>query len=153
MPMSRRCAGRRSMRLSPNRIAPPSSSQKPAIMRSRVVLPQPEGPNRVKNSPSPTSRSTPSTARTLPKLRLAPAIVMPATLAGVLQDVLDALERLGALLRPAFLVVLREFHRRHRRHAARQLAEIDVAARRPPEGRLEDGLAHVLAVDEVDEGP
>ena len=41
-----RCAGRRSGS------APLSSSQKPATMRSSVVLPQPEGPSSVKNSPS-----------------------------------------------------------------------------------------------------
>ena len=51
-PAAGRCAA------SPKRISPSSSSQKPAIMRSSVVLPQPDGPSSVKNSPSPTSRST-----------------------------------------------------------------------------------------------
>ena len=31
---------------------PPSGRSKPAIMRSSVVLPQPDGPSRVKNSPA-----------------------------------------------------------------------------------------------------
>ena len=39
---------------------------KPAIRRSVVVLPEPEGPSIVKNSPAGTSRSTPSTATTSP---------------------------------------------------------------------------------------
>ena len=80
MPMSRVCAGSLSMRLVPNRISPASSSQKPAIMRSSVVLPQPDGPSRVKNSPSPTVRFTPSTARTDPNERAAPSMTMPVTL-------------------------------------------------------------------------
>src|SRR5215831_19376804 len=138
MPMSRRCAGNWSMRRLPNRICPSSSSQKPAIMRNKVVLPQPDGPSSVKNSPSPTSRSTWSTARTLSKLRDAPEMTMPATLAAVLEDVLDLLERLGALVRPACLVVFDQLDLRHRRHAARQLGEIDVAPRRASERRLQD---------------
>src|SRR5215470_14725523 len=149
MPISRRWAGSLSMRRSPKRISPASSSQNPAIMRRRVVLPQPDGPSRVKNSPSATSRSTPSTARTLPKLRDAPVILMPATLAAVLDDVLDLLEGLGALLGPAFLVVLGELDRRHRRHAARQLGEVDVAAGRAAVSRLQDHLTRGLGVDEV----
>ena len=42
-------------------------SAKPATMRSSVVLPQPEGPSSVKNSPSRISSETSSTARTVPK--------------------------------------------------------------------------------------
>ena len=45
---------------------PPVGTSKPASMRSKVVLPQPEGPSSAKNSPRPTSRSTPSTAFTVP---------------------------------------------------------------------------------------
>ena len=36
----------------PSRMRPPVGSSSPAIMRSVVVLPQPEGPSRQKNSPS-----------------------------------------------------------------------------------------------------
>src|SRR4051794_33112726 len=39
----------------------------PAIIRSTVVFPDPDGPSMEKNSPSAISRSTPSTARTDPK--------------------------------------------------------------------------------------
>src|SRR5882724_10854919 len=50
-----------------NSIAPVSGFSKPAIMRRVVVLPQPEGPNRPKNSPCSTSRETSATARVAPK--------------------------------------------------------------------------------------
>ena len=42
----------------------------PASMRSSVVLPEPDGPTTVKNSPSRTSRSTRSTAASSPNVRL-----------------------------------------------------------------------------------
>ena len=45
-----------------SRIAPESGCSKPAISRSVVVLPQPDGPSIVKNSPPGISRSMPSTA-------------------------------------------------------------------------------------------
>src|SRR6185436_9185847 len=46
---------------------PSSGVSKPAIMRNRVVLPQPEPPSRANSSPCAISRSTPSTAATAPK--------------------------------------------------------------------------------------
>src|SRR3990172_755980 len=51
----------------PMRISPSVGGSNPAIMRSKVVLPQPEGPKRTRNSPSLVDRSTPSTAQTSPK--------------------------------------------------------------------------------------
>ena len=42
---------------------PDSGTRKPAIRRSRVVLPQPEGPSTVVNDPCGTWRVTSSTAR------------------------------------------------------------------------------------------
>ena len=45
---------------------PASGRSKPAISRRVVVLPEPDGPSMVKNSPAASSRSTPSTARTSP---------------------------------------------------------------------------------------
>src|SRR5579871_5299254 len=45
---------------------PESGCSNPAITRRVVVLPEPEGPSSVKNSPSPTWRSTSRTARTSP---------------------------------------------------------------------------------------
>lgn len=47
-------------------IKPLVGSSKPAIIRSVVVLPEPEGPSIVKNSPGATSRSIPATATTSP---------------------------------------------------------------------------------------
>jgi hypothetical protein len=43
-------------------ISPPEMSSSPAIMRSVVDLPQPEGPTRTTNSPSLISRLMPFTA-------------------------------------------------------------------------------------------
>src|SRR5207237_6470076 len=42
-------------------------SSSPATMRSSVDLPQPDGPTRTRNSPSPISSETSSTATTPPK--------------------------------------------------------------------------------------
>src|SRR5215831_5747422 len=50
----------------PMRIWPPLGGSSPAIIRSSVVLPHPDGPSRTRNSPSRVTRSTPSTARTSP---------------------------------------------------------------------------------------
>jgi len=51
-----------SMRTPPIRISPDVGRSSPAIMRSRVVFPQPEGPSKTKNSPSRIDKLTPSTA-------------------------------------------------------------------------------------------
>src|SRR5437867_12979817 len=52
------------------RIGPEIGSSSPAISRTSVVSPQPNGPRRTRNSPSWVARSTPSTARTSPKCLL-----------------------------------------------------------------------------------
>src|SRR5439155_496506 len=49
-------------------IRPSSGRSKPAISRRVVVLPEPEGPSIVKNSPRAMSRSIPSTATTSPNV-------------------------------------------------------------------------------------
>src|SRR3712207_269321 len=49
------------------KISPEEGNSKPPIMRRVVVLPQPEGPSNVRNSPWRTSREIPSTAWTSPK--------------------------------------------------------------------------------------
>ena len=49
-----------------------SGAMKPATMRRVVVLPHPEGPSSVTNSPSPTSRSMLSTAVKAPYFRVSP---------------------------------------------------------------------------------
>src|SRR5215469_6356267 len=55
---------------SPIEMRPPEFCSSPATMRSVVVLPQPEGPSSVTNSPSFTLRSMPLTATNSPKFRL-----------------------------------------------------------------------------------
>ena len=63
---------------------PAVGSVKPPIMRRQVVLPEPEGPSSVKNSPEAIVRSTPSTARTadapLPKTQLTCSSVTAAVI-------------------------------------------------------------------------
>ncbi|MNT91081.1 hypothetical protein D3C72_2321210 [compost metagenome] len=45
--------------LPPMEISPPVIGSSPAIIRSRVDLPQPDGPTKTTNSPDLMSRSTP----------------------------------------------------------------------------------------------
>src|SRR6201994_1170645 len=51
-------------------IRPPVFCSRPATIRNVVVLPHPDGPSNVTNSPSFTRRSTPLTATKSPKFRL-----------------------------------------------------------------------------------
>src|SRR5215212_6093614 len=71
----RRCGGTPVMSWPSIRMRPVSGVSKPAIMRSRVVLPQPEPPKRANSSPRWMSRSTPSTAAIAPKRLLTPAML------------------------------------------------------------------------------
>ena len=52
--------------LPPIRISPDVGRSSPAIARSVVVLPHPEGPSSVRCSPAPTVNVTPRTAATAP---------------------------------------------------------------------------------------
>ncbi len=66
MAMSR-CFGAMSLTTRvPIAISPPLISSSPAIMRSSVDLPQPDGPTRTQNSPSSILMSTPWTTSRLP---------------------------------------------------------------------------------------
>src|SRR6185436_93599 len=65
---ARRGAGRRVMSSPAKRMLPPSGSSMPASWPMSVVLPAPFGPMMASVSPSRTSRSTPSVARSAPKL-------------------------------------------------------------------------------------
>src|SRR5215831_13544981 len=68
------------MSLPARRIAPPSWRSNPAISRSVVVFPDPEGPSRVKKLPVGTSKSTPATASTEPyALRRSPTSTSAAS--------------------------------------------------------------------------
>ena len=51
---------------SPIRMRPPSAVSRPAMRRSVVDLPQPEGPSSTLSVPSPSANEMPSTARTWP---------------------------------------------------------------------------------------
>src|SRR4051812_5420299 len=75
----------------PSRIRPASGRSNPAISRSVVVFPEPEGPRSVKNSPSPTRRSTSCTATTAPYVFRIPSTATSASKA-LLQDVQSARE-------------------------------------------------------------
>ena len=57
-----------------SRMRPASGVSKPAITRSSVVLPQPDGPSSAKNSPSLISSETPSTAVTRAERLVTPSI-------------------------------------------------------------------------------
>ena len=58
MAMSRSIGGTSLTTVSPIRISPELTASRPAIMRSVVVLPQPEGPTKTMNSLSRMCRST-----------------------------------------------------------------------------------------------
>src|SRR3954453_16107313 len=59
----------------PSRVTRPASGRSnPATIRSRVVLPQPDGPSSETSSPAATARSTPSSTVAAPKRFAAPAI-------------------------------------------------------------------------------
>ena len=66
MAMSRSFGGTSLTTLSPIVTVPALISSSPAIMRSAVDLPQPDGPTRTMNSPSVMSRLNSSTALTPP---------------------------------------------------------------------------------------
>src|SRR3954453_18514179 len=78
---------------SPMRMSPRSTSSSPASIRRLVDLPQPDGPTRTRNSPSPISKCSESTAgRGLPgKIRLAWSKVTVAMMD--LLSLLDGAER------------------------------------------------------------
>ena len=65
MPTSRRYGGTRRISCPAISIEPSSWVTNPAIIRRVVVLPEPDGPSSVMNSPRRTSRSMPSTAGTV----------------------------------------------------------------------------------------
>src|SRR5919106_2450739 len=65
---SPRCAAPSSLTRRPSiRISPDEMSSSPAIIRSRVDLPQPDGPTNTQNSPCSARRSTPWTTSASPK--------------------------------------------------------------------------------------
>src|SRR2546429_3894404 len=86
----------------PMKIPPAVGRSSPAIIRSRVVFPEPEEPSSTRNSPSRIERSTPSTACRSPNCFLKFRISMPATdgaLAPRLPAVRGRVGRLGEVYR------------------------------------------------------
>ena len=72
--LTSRLYGGRSVTSSPPRCTRPAvGSSKPPIIRSVVVLPQPDGPSRAKKRPASISRSSASTAVTSPKRLVSPS--------------------------------------------------------------------------------
>src|SRR5512145_2843225 len=83
-----RYLGRTSLiRSAPIWISPEVTSSRPATMRIVVVLPQPEGPSRTRNSLSLISRSSLSTAMKPPKL-----LVTPLNLTDAMGSTFDSAE-------------------------------------------------------------
>ena len=62
----RRLGGTPRIDAPPMRTSPSSGARKPAIIRSSVVLPQPDGPRIEKKLPCATSSDSPSTAAIAP---------------------------------------------------------------------------------------
>src|SRR3954465_11271494 len=126
MPVLRLCGGRVSIRVSPNRMRPRSSSQKPATIRSNVVLPQPDGPSSVKNSPSRIAIDTSSTAGVPEKLRATPSMLTAVTPAPQISthtpdNSLDLLRGFGPLIDPGVLVIVDQLDVGEWRHLPGQL--------------------------------
>ena len=67
MAMSRPFGGRRFTSFPSKATVPDETDSSPAIIRSVVVFPHPDGPTRTMNSPSSMARSMPRTAGTSPK--------------------------------------------------------------------------------------
>src|SRR5262245_16221089 len=73
-----RCAGGRSLTTSPSKVmVPPVTSSRPAMRRSNVDFPQPEGPTTTTNSPEPMSRFTSLITSVVPNAFLTPLSVRP----------------------------------------------------------------------------
>src|SRR2546426_10642503 len=92
-----------STRSPPMSISPDVGRSGPAIIRSSVVFPEPEGRSRTRNPPSRIERSTPSTAWRSPKCFLRFRISTPATVGALA----PGLPPLGRGIR-----LLRQVHRR-----------------------------------------
>src|SRR5262249_33575785 len=98
-------------------MSPDVTSSSPATMRMVVVLPQPEGPSRTRNSLSMISRSSLSTATTPPKL-----LVTPLNLTDAMDSTLD-----GAEGQSAHEMLLDDEGEDHDRDASHEAGGADLA--------------------------
>src|SRR5690606_17910229 len=129
----------------PMRILPAVGVSSPAIMRSEVVLPQPEGPSRHTNSPSPISKLTSPTAVKSPK-----RLVTFSNSTDAMRLSLDAAEEAEAEL-PANAGTTRRGGQRIHERIGRQERDARGAGFRIE--RQERGRGrHVLAGAQQDEG-
>src|SRR5690606_21562619 len=97
MAMPRFAAGTSFMRSPSIRRFPPVIGSSPAIIRSSVDFPQPEGPTKTTNSPGSTSRSTPCTTCTSPYFL---KTFCRTTLVDMLGDPLRQPARIFGMVRP-----------------------------------------------------
>ena len=102
MPKSRREGGSQEISSPPMWMLPRVCVSKPAMQRSSVVLPQPEGPRKQMNSPSATLKLTSVRARKPPKSLLTPSSCRNPPLAGLASAVMTtALSGIGPGRAPA----------------------------------------------------
>src|SRR3954462_12482445 len=85
-------------------MSPEVGASSPAIMRSRVVLPEPDGPRNTRNSPSSVTRSTSFTAPSVPCLKTlvtarVSTIAMWELLPAAEDTLVLGLQTFGAILR------------------------------------------------------
>src|SRR4051794_18312545 len=123
----------------PISIVPSLRSSSPAMVRRRVLFPQPDGPTSTVNSPSATVRSMPLTAGTVPKRLWRPVILTGA---------MALLPANGTKGEAAHQMALHESAKRDRRHKRdyRQRARFAIeGALEPNEGakdrRQREGVA------------
>ena len=77
---TRRSRADKARKSSPSsRTSPASGASSPAMARSNVVLPEPEGPSRARNSPGSARRETPFRAGKRPKRFSIPRACRPAS--------------------------------------------------------------------------
>src|SRR6185295_122591 len=74
-----------------------------------------------------------------------------AALTRLLDQLLDLLQRVLALLRPRFFLVGNQLDLLEARHTPRKVRKVEILARGTAERRLQDHFARVLAIDPVDE--
>src|SRR4051812_8310153 len=79
MPMRRRQTGMRVTSAAPMRTSPSSGMTKPAMMRSSVVLPDPEGPSRLVKRPASKPALTRSSTFSAPNVLVSPLTSTPPT--------------------------------------------------------------------------